>query len=69
MVEWTGLGLDLDWTGLDWNGKAGCNFVINFCVRDQTWTCIQARSLGTRLQWTWKHDMDIKHTFIWKQVC
>ena len=34
-VEWNG---GMDWTGLDWNGMAGCNFVIKFCGRDQTLT-------------------------------
>ena len=28
----------VEWTGLDWNGMAGCNFVIKFCGRDQTLT-------------------------------
>ena len=26
-MEWNG---GMDWTGLDWNGMAGCNLVINF---------------------------------------
>ena len=38
MMEWTGL----DWTGMEWNGMAGCNFVINFCGRDQTLTRVRA---------------------------
>ena len=35
-VEWNG-GMDsvdwnsgMDWTGMEWNGMAGCNLVINF---------------------------------------
>ena len=39
-MDWTGL----DWTRLDWNGMARCNFVINFCGRDQTLTRVGATS-------------------------
>ena len=49
-VDWNG-GLErwngmVEWTGLYWNGMAGCNFSINFCGRDQTLTCIQAATLA-----------------------
>ena len=26
-VDWNG---GMDWTGMEWNRMAGCNFVINF---------------------------------------
>ena len=35
LERWNGM---VEWTGLDWNGMAGCNFVINFRARDQTLT-------------------------------
>ena len=43
-VDWNG-GMEW-WNELDWNGMAGCNFLINFCGRDQTLTCIQAATLA-----------------------
>ena len=56
-MEWNG---GMDRTGLDWNGMTRCNFVIKFCERDQTLTCIQA-NLASNALVQWKHDMDIKH--------
>ena len=42
-VEWNG---GMDWTGMEWNGMAGCNFVIKFCGRDQTLTRVHTGNLG-----------------------
>ena len=55
-MEWNG---GMDWTGLEWNGMAGCNFVIHFCGRDQTLTCIQAmRQHGSMTSERYPMDME-----------
>ena len=62
-IRWNGL----DWTGMEWNGRMQfCNSFVG--VTKLTLTCIRA-SLATNVLVQWKHDMDIKQTLIWKQVC